>query len=94
MTGAELAESRRELNLSQERLAELLGIEESELRSWEDALMAGGDYPRLLELAMAQVEYEATAMPDDEFRALQNRIEERLVSSEALLAESNGRRKQ
>jgi transcriptional regulator with XRE-family HTH domain len=94
MMGAELAESRRQLNLSQKRLAELLGIEESELRSWEDALMAGGDYPRLLELAMAQVEYEATAMTADEFRALQNRIEERLASSQALLVESSGRRKQ
>jgi transcriptional regulator with XRE-family HTH domain len=94
MTGAELAESRRELNLSQERLAELLGIEESELRSWEDAFLAGGDYPRLLELAMAQVEYEATAMTHDEFQALQNRIEERIASSQALLAEPGGGRKQ
>jgi transcriptional regulator with XRE-family HTH domain len=82
MTGKELSAIREQLNLTVEELAGELGIEPWELGKWEASDIAFESHTTLLELAMNQVHYEHTRMPDDEFAALQERIERALNPAE------------
>jgi transcriptional regulator with XRE-family HTH domain len=83
MTGAELIEYRKELNLTTEDLAARLGIAPQELDAWEVAEVACDQYPMLLEHAMNAVEYDINGMTDEEFHALQERIEQVIGPREA-----------
>jgi transcriptional regulator with XRE-family HTH domain len=74
MTGAELREYRQEIGLTVEDLASRLGIAPLELEAWEASEVACSDYPVLLEHAMDKIEYDVNGMTDEEFQALQDRI--------------------
>jgi transcriptional regulator with XRE-family HTH domain len=78
MTGIELRQYREEIGLTVEDLASRLGIAPAELAGWEAADVACSLYPMLLEHAMAKVEYDLTAMSEEEFKALQQRVEQAL----------------
>jgi transcriptional regulator with XRE-family HTH domain len=80
MTGSELRKYREEIGLSIDDLADRLGVPPAELAGWEAADVACSLYPMLLEHAMAKVEYDLTAMSEEEFKALRERVERALES--------------
>ncbi|MCI0393211.1 MAG: helix-turn-helix domain-containing protein [Acidobacteria bacterium] len=85
MTGAELKARREALGLTIEQLSEKLDVTPARIvEDWENNLdvQACVKYSaRMLELAMDQLEYLATSMSDEEFKALQNRVDGALASA-------------
>jgi transcriptional regulator with XRE-family HTH domain len=75
MTGAELKQSREDLKLTQEQLAEVLGIEVTELIEWEASEVAGGKHEMILNLAINCLEMEAE-FESDRMKDLYARLDE------------------
>ena len=73
MKGSELIQRRVALGMTRPELAAKFGCTPGLIDVWENAAIAGAEHPQLVELAMDQIEYLATAKSDEEHQAILQR---------------------